>query len=201
MNKIMQELENTSFFNEWDIASEKKMKSPFDLILKTNKETRQLVNFKNIYKIDPIIYNISEGLFRSLPLKEKGKIHEKIYKNIKENKSYYFLWYSLVVDLLFSLIKKRNGQEKEVAEMVLDLYLKEDLRKNEVINSAKTLEKKKSYIDIDFFYLMYCIIMSKKDDRHIKLFFEMSFLKKEKREKLALYYSVFIIKELESSNI
>jgi len=201
MNKIMQELENTSFFNEWDIASEKKMKSPFDLILKTNKETRQLVNFKKIYKIDPMIYNISEGLFRSLPLKEKGKIHEKIYKNIKENKSYYFLWYSLVIDLLFSLIKKRNGQEKEVAEMVLDLYLKEDLRKNEVINSAKKLEEKKPYIDIDFFYLMYCIIMSKKDDRHIKLFFEMSFLKKEKREKLALYYSVFIIKELESSNI
>lgn len=201
MNKIMKELENTSFFKEWDIASEKKMKSPFDLILKTNKETRQLINFKKIYKIDPIIYNISEGLFRSLPLKEKGKIHEKIYKNIKENKSYYFLWYSLVVDLLFSLIKKRRDKEKEVAEMVLDLYLKEDLRKNEVVNSAKILEDKKPYIDIDFFYLMYCIIMSKKDDRHIKLFFEMSFLKKEKREKLALYYSVFIIKELESSNI
>lgn len=202
MNKIAKELDDVSFFSDFyldDVSITKKIASPFDLIFNTNKEHKQRKKFEEKFEIDPIIFNISEGLFRALPNHVKNNFHINFYKFIKEKKDYYYLWYNLVTDLLKSLVQKRKGVEKDVSNAVLDLYLISFPNRGLILKTIKEVELKKDLMEKDFFYFSYCLLMSLKDPNYIKLFFEMSYFKKAKREKMALFYHAFLTKDLENN--
>jgi len=199
MNKVIKELYDVSFFSDFcsgELTTSKKISSPFDLIFETKKEHKQIKAFEECFNIDPLVFGISEGLFSSIPIKEKNDFHINFYKNIKEDKDYYYLWYNLILELLQSLSKKRKGVEKETVDIAISVYFDPLVKKNEILKKIKILEKNKDKLEKDFYYFIYCTIMSLKDRRYIKLFFEMSFFKKSKREKMALFYYNFLLREI-----
>lgn len=197
MNKVIQELEEISVFQSFEYKKKENIKSPFIFLLQTNKVKEQRNKFIEYFKIDPMIYNISEGLFKSLPRKEKAKLHYSIYSKIKENKNYNYVWNSLVLNLLYSMKAKKTGVENILVKKVLLLYIKKNTSSQEVLETLAKIKSAKKNVDKDFFMFIHYIVLSLRDSTYTKPFFEMSYMDEEKREKLALYYATFIIKELQ----